>query len=408
MLDRRNVALKEVPAREWLEAALKAAMNERASDMHLEPQKSGELKVRYRIDGMLHEIDLTPMPATETLMARIKVLANLNPTETRNPQDGHFEITGPDQNAIDVRISFTPTIYGEAAVLRLLNRRGLAMDFSELGFTKAQQEFLGELVRRPNGMIFVSGPSGSGKTTVLYALLRELNDPSRSILTLEDPVEYQLEGVRQTQVQGASGLTFANGLRAFLRQDPNVIMVGEIRDEETAEIASRAALTGHLVLSTLHANSGVGVVVRLTEMGVGRATLASALAAVISRRLIRTVCEACKAADQPSEVLLNKLGLDQSAGPFVKGKGCKECGESGYRGRTGIHEILNFDAGLKSLMLEEHSYNELVAKIHEAYGVKTLRQDGVDKALAGLTTLEEVLRVTEDETYSPKGVKQHH
>ena len=406
MLQRRNVALKEVPASDWLDAALKAAVEERASDIHLEPFKSGEIGVRFRIDGMLADVDLSPVPPSETLMARIKILANLNTTEARNPQDGHFEIPGAEHQALDVRVSFVPTIYGEAAVLRLLNRQGLLMEFPELGFTSEQLGLIEELVRRPNGMIFTTGPSGSGKTTVLYALLRRLNEKTRSILTLEDPVEYQLEGIRQTQVSSGSGLTFAAGLRSFLRQDPDIIMVGEIRDEETAEIASRAALTGHLVLSTLHANSGVGVIVRLTEMGVGRATLASSLAAVISRRLIRTICDSCKEQYDAPAVLKERLSVKAEAGQnFWRGRGCRECNQSGYRGRTGIHEILNFDGALKSLILEEHSYNALVEKIHRDHGVKTLREDGLDKVYQGLTTLDEILRVTEDDDAAPSS---HH
>lgn len=394
-----SVALKEVNASEWLDEVLGKALAERASDIHIAPTREG-LSLRLRIDGMLEERDYGGFPALENLSSRIKILANLDITVDRRPQDGHFEITDEGKEPIDVRVSFMPTIYGEAIVMRLLNRRGLLMDFPQLGFSQTQLGILENMVQRPNGMIFVTGPSGSGKTTLLYALLRRLNVSTKSILTLEDPVEYQLGHIRQTQVGGDSGPTFAEGLRAFLRQDPDVIMVGEIRDEETAEIASRAALTGHLVLSTLHANSALGVIVRLTDIGVGKATIASSLAAVISRRLVRTICTECREEYTPQASLLKRFNLDpRVVTKLQRGKGCSTCHGSGYYGRIGIHEIIPIDGQIRSVIMDEQTYTGLVERIRKE-GVKSLRQDGIDKVLQGITTLEEVLRVTEDEEES--------
>lgn len=394
---RTPVTFKEPEAREWLDANLQRALNERASDVHLEPQRDGRFSARFRIDGLLQDKDLGELPPVDNLVARIKILANLDITEVRHPQDGHFEIIGPVGTPIDVRVSFMPTIYGEAVVMRLLNRTGFLMNFPELGFTKPQEEILAAVVRRLNGIVFVSGPSGSGKTTLLYSLLRSLNSPTRNIVTLEDPVEYQMERVRQSQVSASTGLTFAAGLRSVLRQDPDVIMVGEIRDEETAEIAIRAALTGHLVLSTLHANDAISVIVRLADIGVGRATIAAALAAVISRRLVRTICPECLEAYTPPAAVLHRFHLSPSlVTRLQQGKGCEACGGSGYRGRVGIHEIIAFDAKIRSLILDNHSYSDLVKQIR-SQGVKSLRDDGIEKVLQGVTTLEEVLRVTEDD-----------
>lgn len=392
--------MKEASARDWVNEALRKALAERASDIHIEPQRAGQRSVRLRIDGLLKAADLGPLLPADSLIARLKILCELDITEIHHPQDGHFEIFDQGQQPIDVRVSFMPTIYGETVVMRLLNQQEFLMDLPQLGFDKGQLEVLESIIKRPNGIIFVSGPSGSGKTTVLYALLRRLQSPTRSILTLEDPVEYQIDGIRQTQAGGESDLTFAAGLRSFLRQDPDVIMVGEIRDEETAEIASRAALTGHLVLSTLHANDGVGVIVRLLDMGVGRATIASSLAAVISRRLVRLVCEQCKESYSPPAGLLKRLGLDPGVVTHLtRGKGCPACGQSGFKGRIGIHEIIHFDSAVRALILDENSYTALVQKIRKQ-GVKSLRQDGLEKALRGLTTVEEVVRVTEDDEFT--------
>ncbi|MBI3332660.1 MAG: type II/IV secretion system protein [Candidatus Omnitrophica bacterium] len=367
---------------------LSDAIRNRASDVHLDPSQE-QLKVRFRIDGILHESTALPKHLEPAVVSRIKILASLDIAERRKPQDGRFRIM-MDGHEVDVRVSVMPAIDGEAVVLRLLDTTGIRIGLHELGMAT---EFLPKyqaLLKRPWGILLVTGPTGSGKTTTLYASLASLNAAERNIITIEDPVEYRLAGIRQIPVNPTVGLTFATGLRSILRQDPDVIMVGEIRDRETAEIAIQAALTGHLVFSTLHTNDAPTAITRLLDMGIEPFLVASSLIGVAAQRLVRTICPDCKApAPNPAPLPLPSKTL-------FHGKGCRKCGNSGYRGRLGIFELMAMDEEMGRLTIAKASTAGLREHAVQK-GMRTLRDDGISKAADGVTTLDEVLRVTQEQ-----------
>lgn len=362
-----------------------------ASDIHLEPD--GDIvRVRFRIDGILREIEKHPISLIESLVSRVKVLAELDITERRRPQDGRFHLT-VGERALDVRVSTFPTIFGENIVLRLLDKSSIVFGLEQLGMSPAARNTYERMVRSPYGIIFVTGPNGSGKTTTLYSTLNMINSVEKNIVTLEDPVEYQLPLIRQTQVDPDAGVTFASGLRAVLRQDPDVLLLGEIRDTETGEIAVRAALTGHLVLATVHTNDSIGALARLTDMGVEPVLIGSSTIGVLAQRLVRIVCQTCREAYQASPVLADEIGLTGKIVTLYRAKGCDQCSLTGYLGRTGIFELLDPDEEIRTLITAHSSY-DVIAKAARQKGMTTLRDDGIAKAKAGLTTIEEVYRVT--------------
>jgi type II secretory ATPase GspE/PulE/Tfp pilus assembly ATPase PilB-like protein len=367
-----------------------AAIND-ASDIHIEPD-ADTLRIRFRIDGVLREAETHELSLHAPLLSRFKVLGGLDIAETRKPQDGRFQ-SSLDGKQYDLRVSTMPTVYGENMALRLLDKERVLRGLERLGFSEDQLEEYKKLIAQPYGILFVSGPNGSGKTTTLYSTLNTINGIEKSIATLEDPVEYQLPLIRQTQV--SERITFASGLRALLRQDPDIILVGEIRDSDTAAIAVRAALTGHLVLTTIHTNDAVGAISRLADMGIERVLLASATVGVLAQRLVRVLCTACKESyDAPPE-LIQEAGLPADGKPVTlyRAKGCTECGTTGYTGRIALFELLSVDQGFRDLVLARKGASELQAYA-QTHGMLTLRQDGVAKALAGVTSIEEVLRVS--------------
>ncbi len=363
----------------------------RASDVHFDPAADG-LRVRLRIDGTMRTEQTLPKHMQSVVSARLKIMANLNIAEHRLPQDGRFRfsILGHD---VDVRVATLPTVYGEKIVLRVLDQSAGLQKIGQLGFTADNMQMFRAMLTTPNGLLLITGPTGSGKTSTLYAGLAERSTPEVNVIAIEDPVEYQLAGVNQVPVNVGAGLTFAKGLRSILRQDPDVIMVGEIRDQETAEIATRAALTGHLVLSTLHTNDAVATIARLVDMGIEPFLVASSLIGVIAQRLVRTVCQECAHAYSPAPVeqeLLAAHGVESDR--FVAGRGCSVCGNTGYRGRIAIHEILRMDDHLRQMILHGATETEIRERL-EATGFRTLMRDGLQKAGDGRTSLAEVIRV---------------
>jgi general secretion pathway protein E len=370
------------------------AIKDRASDIHVEPY-SGNLKIRYRIDGILYDILNLPHRIQSPLVSRIKIMAKLNIAEKRLPQDGRIEIKIADR-LVDIRVSVIPTAFGERVVLRLLDKTANVLMLSDLGMQDQRIKMLNRLIKSPYGIILVTGPTGSGKTTTLYAALSTINHPEINIITIEDPIEYQMDGVGQIQVNPKIDLTFAAGLRSIVRQDPDVILIGEIRDRETAEIAIQSSLTGHLVFSTLHTNDAASAVTRLIDMGIEPFLVTSSIIAIIAQRLVRMLCPHCKEVYVPDEESLSNLGLDRSVlqnNTFYRKKGCNLCIQTGFRGRTAIFEIMIVDDEIKRLILktsDANQINELALK----RGMITLQKDGIDKVLAGITTTEEVLRVT--------------
>ena len=368
------------------------AIRNRASDIHLEAERD-HLRVRFRVDGMLQEFTSLPKHLEPAVISRIKILANLDIAERRKPQDGRFRIS-MEGKTLDLRVSIMPAIEGETVVLRLLDTQGLQIGLEQLGMNPELLERYRVLLRRTWGMLLATGPTGSGKSTTLYSSLAEIYSIERNIVTIEDPVEYRLPGVRQIPVNPAVDLTFATGLRSILRQDPDVIMVGEIRDRETAEIAVQAALTGHLVFSTLHTNDAPTAVTRLVDMGIEPFLVASSLAGVLAQRLVRVVCSECREPDPSQATVAKSLGFS-GEGQWQKGKGCRRCGNSGYRGRIGIYELMASDEGMNHLMLSKAPVDQI--REHAVRrGMAPLRQDGLAKAAAGVTTLEEVLRATQE------------
>ncbi len=384
-------AAEEAPVIQLVNFIIMRALEEKASDIHIEPEEDF-LRVRNRIDGILHEASTIPKKMSLAVASRVKIMAKLDIAQTRAPQDGRIRLKVENRD-VDLRVSTFPTTYGENIVMRILERSKVSIGLTDLGFAPETLKSLETLVHKAYGMVLVTGPTGSGKTTTLYAALNTINTMDKNIITIEDPVEYQLTLIRQTQVNVKAGLTFAAGLRSILRQDPDVILVGEIRDGETADIAIQAALTGHLVFSTIHTNDAAGAVVRLSEMGVENFLIASSLLGVLAQRLVRTICKKCKESYKLDEKLLKSLGLSDSAATFYRGKGCAQCKETGYGGRVSICELLVVDETIRRLILTKASSDDIRATARKN-GMITMREDGIQKALKGITTLEEVLRVT--------------
>ena len=412
--------VQDAPITRALNAILDYAAQSRASDIHVEPREK-ELKIRYRIDGILQETMTLPKSIEPALISRIKILSNLRIDEHRIPQDGQFQISSSGRE-IDLRIAISPVVWGEQVVIRLLDKSGTVLTLESLGFRGRAFRVITEGIHKPHGMTLSTGPTGSGKSTSLYAIVQELKDVSINIVTLEDPVEYKMDGINQIQVNGDVGLTFASGLRSILRQDPNVVLVGEIRDKETADLAVQAALTGHVVLSTIHTNSAAGVLPRLLDMGIEPFLIASTINTVIGQRLVRKLCPKCKEEYDTSEAetksVISTVGdvlpknkeelekvskdlgyddiplADQKSFKMFKAVGCKEC-VKGYRGRIGIYEVFAMTDSMEKLLLQ-HSTTSDVQKQAQADGMLTMKQDGYFKALSGLTTLEEVARVAAD------------
>ena len=385
--------LARLPVPQLVDALLQQALQERASDIHIEPATQG-LRVRFRIDGMLREKELLPLEMQAAVLSRIKLLSALDIAEKRLPQDGRWRVQKENQD-VDVRVSTLPVQGGEKAVLRILPFRGMRQNIETLGFSKDALQRYRLLYQKPQGIILICGPTGSGKTTTLYATLAELNRPESNLVSIEDPVEMQLAGMNQVQVNTKAGLTFATALRAILRQDPNVIMVGEIRDAETADAAVRAAMTGHLVFSTLHTNDAAGAIVRLLDLGIPPFLVATSLLGVVAQRLVRLVCPKCRQPYLPAEHTAEQMLLKDAPGDnrfFVKGCGCDACGQTGYRGRQAIYEVMPVTSRLRQLIQERAAAYEIAAIAREE-GMHTMSEDGVAKAAAGLTSLSEVVRV---------------
>lgn len=372
------------------------AVKAMASDIHIEPFQDA-LKIRYRIDGILYEMLNPPKGIQASLISRIKVMAKMNIAEKRVPQDGRAQVRIGDQE-IDIRISTVPTSYGERLVMRLLNKSGYFFEFSKFGLSNKNVKLINKIIRQNNGIVLVTGPTGSGKTTTLYSALSEINSPDKNIITIEDPIEYNLKGIGQIQVNPKTGVSFAKGLRSIVRQDPDIILIGEIRDVETAEIAIQSALTGHLVFSTLHTNDSAGAITRLVDLGVEPYLISSSVNAVIAQRLVRILCNACKQKYQlePFHIKsLNGTGEEFIKKDVYKPNGCSKCFNTGYMGREAIFEVMVMDDELKSLILETSDANQ-IKNIALKSGMTTLRQDGLSKVLKGITSIEEVLRVTQE------------
>ena len=391
--------IREAPIAKIVSTLLEFAMRSRASDVHIEPQE-GKTRVRYRIDGILHEKLVLPRKVHDALVSRIKILSGMKIDEKRLPQDGRFNFKAGEEE-VDLRVSSLPTTNGEKIVMRLLKKSGGVPTFQDLGLRGLALKNLEEAILRPHGIVLVCGPTGSGKTTTLYSVLSKINTTRVNIVTLEDPVEYAIPGVNQVQINPQAGLTFASGLRSFLRQDPNVILVGEIRDSETSDLAVQAALTGHLVFSTLHTNNASGAVPRLVDMGAEPFLLASSITSIASQRIVRKICAECKKEYSPAmevisdiEVVLGKILKDKMVKLF-KGEGCSACGDSGYSGRIGIFEVIKISEKVAKLILERSPAGEIEKQATED-GMVTMKQDGYMKVLEGVTTIEEVLRVAQD------------
>ena len=384
----------EAPVVRIVNRMISKAVERQASDIHVEPFEQG-LRIRYRIDGILQEAETVARDLHAALISRLKIMASLNIAERRLPQDGRIKLAVRGRD-IDLRVAIMPIMMGEAAVLRILDRGSVELDFEALGFAADALEAYRSAIGRPNGIVLVTGPTGSGKTTTLYTSLDEINTAERKILTVEDPVEYQLTGINQVQIKPQIGLTFAHVLRAMLRHDPDVIMVGEIRDLETAEIAVQAALTGHLVFSTLHTNNAAGTLLRLMDMGVETYLMASTLNAVVAQRLVRKLCLECREAFEPSPAMLVQIGLKRETVPSLwRAKGCEACRQTGYRGRIGINEVMVITEPIREAVLagvDAHRLHQIACE----GSMREMFQDGIDKAAAGITTVEEVLRVTRE------------
>jgi general secretion pathway protein E len=396
-IERLKDLASEAPVIRLVNHLIDRAVEMRASDVHIEPYER-RLRVRYRVDGVLREGQAPPNRLRPAVISRVKLMAKLNIAETRLPQDGRIRLAIRGKE-IDFRVSTVPTMFGESVVLRVLDRGSVVLDFAALGFDESSLETYLRILEQPNGILLVTGPTGSGKTTTLYTSLLRLNTGETKILTVEDPIEYQLEGVNQVQVKPKIGLTFAHALRAFLRQDPDIIMIGEIRDLETAEIAVQAALTGHLVLSTLHTNDAASTITRLLDMGVENYLLASTVSGVVAQRLVRTLCLHCREPYQAFPEMAEQLGFEAGgeAAPatLYRARGCEHCSGTGYRGRTSILETLVMSDPIHRLVLKRAEAREIQREAVRS-GMRTMYHDGVRKALAGLTTLEEVMRVTHD------------
>jgi type IV pilus assembly protein PilB len=383
----------EAPAIKLLDLIIAKAIRDGASDIHLEPDEKC-VHTRYRIDGVLHEVSSLPKSFQSAVISRVKVMGNMDIAESRAPQDGrsHIKMEGKE---IELRISTFPTIYGENTVIRILDQSSALMGLEDLGFSNYMIRHYENLIKMPQGIILVTGPTGSGKTTSLYASLNSINCPEKNIITIEDPVEYRLNLIRQTQVNPKAGVTFSTAIRSVLRQDPDVIMVGEIRDLETAQTAIRAALTGHLVFSTLHTNDAPGALTRLMDMGVEPYLISSSVVGVLAQRLVRTICPKCKERYQPEDRVAKTLGVANERDLVLYwGKGCKNCRQTGYRGRTALFELLRVNDHIRDLILQRKPASTIKKMARETQNMKTLREDGVEKALKGITTIDEVNKVS--------------
>ncbi|UNC92573.1 GspE/PulE family protein [Candidatus Contubernalis alkaliaceticus] len=384
---------EEEPIIRVVDSFINRALKEGASDIHIEPQDDGMI-IRLRVDGLLHNLISPPKILQHQLISRIKIMANLDISEKRLPQDGRLLFQKGDK-VLNIRVSSLPTIFGEKLVLRLLDRDKIIIPLDMLGFSAKNYSLFKRFITSARGMILVTGPTGCGKSTTLYSTLNQLNVKEKNIITVEEPVEYNIKGINQVQVNGKIGLTFARALRTILRQDPNIIMVGEIRDLETAQIATRAALTGHLVFSTLHTNDAVGAVVRLLDMGVEGFLITSSLVGVIAQRLIRKLCPYCQIEYRPSleewELFYSFYG-ETGEVKFFEGRGCRRCNQTGYRGRTGIHEIMPFTEEVKRLVLDNPS-SEAIRQWFQSSGYVTLQEDGLKRAVEGVTSLKEIVKV---------------
>ncbi len=385
----------EAPVVRLVNLLIENAIAAEASDIHIEPFED-TLRLRYRLDGILFDQESPPRRLRDAVTSRIKLMAEMNIAERRLPQDGRIRVSLPGRR-VDIRVSTIPTVHGESIVMRLLDRASVFLPLERLGFAPDTLKRLEGLIVRPHGIILVTGPTGSGKTTTLYGALDKINSPDRKIITIEDPVEYQLKGVNQIPVKPKIGLSFATGLRHIVRQDPDVILVGEVRDLETVEIAIQASLTGHLVFSTLHTNDAPGAIPRLQDMGAEPYLIASVLEAVLAQRLVRRICEGCRVRHAPSAADIEALGVTAPPGTqLYRGRGCDACRGTGYRGRTGIYELFNITEDVRSLILRRASSREIRRHAVER-GMSTLRQDGWAKACEGVTTIEEILRVTQED-----------
>lgn len=388
--DGDNIEVEKAPVVRLVNTIISGAIKARASDIHIEAYEK-TAKVRYRVDGELKDVISPPKSSHAAIVARIKILGGMDIAEKRIPQDGRIE-TVVEGKPIDMRISVLPTVYGEKVVIRILDRSSIILTKEQLGFTEHNIELFDKIIKAPEGIILLTGPTGSGKTTTLYAVLSELNKPNLNIITVEDPVEYRLEGVNQMQVNTKAGLTFASGLRSILRQDPDIIMVGEIRDSETAEIATKAAITGHVVLSTIHTNDSVSTVFRLIDMGIETFMVSSSLVGIIAQRLVKKICIHCKEKKPPTFEEMMMLGLEKPV--FLhKGKGCNVCGGSGYYGRTAIHEVLVVDKTVRNMISKGMDADAIKDEAIRC-GMKTLSESCKELVLEGITTIEEMLKVT--------------
>lgn len=387
----------DAPVVKLVNLIISEAISLRASDIHIEPF-SDRVRVRYRIDGVLVERDSPPRRLLAPILSRIKIMASIDISEKRRPQDGRIKMTVSGKH-FDLRVSVLPSVHGQAAVMRILDRGSIQINIQELGFAEDDYQRFQQIIKRPNGIFLVTGPTGSGKTTTLYAALNEINRPDRKIITAEDPVEYYLPGVNQVEVKHQIGLDFARIIRAMLRQAPNIILVGEIRDPETAEIAVQASLTGHLVFSTLHTNDAPSAITRLVDIGVQPFLIASSVIAIMAQRLVRVVCPKCKEPDQPPESELEAAGITPdrlASATFMRGRGCNYCHHTGYRGRNGIFEMMKLNAAIREMTFNREP-TQSIRRQARLLGMRTLLEDGVNKALRGVTTLDEVLSICHHE-----------
>ncbi|HAM52799.1 MAG TPA: type II secretion system protein GspE [Nitrospiraceae bacterium] len=384
----------EAPIIKLVNLLITRAVETRASDIHIEPFED-ELKVRYRIDGVLHEVESVPKKLQAAIVSRIKIMSKLNIAERRLPQDGRIRLK-VGESEIDLRVSTVPVLHGEGVVMRILLKEGIVIDLDLLGFPPQTLSSFNQLIKKPNGIILVTGPTGSGKTTTLYGALDKINLPDKKIITVEDPIEYQLKGVNQIQVKTQIGLNFASTLRHIVRQDPDIIMIGEVRDLETAEIAIQSALTGHLVFSTLHTNDAPSAITRLLDMGVENFLLSSTVRGILAQRLVRAICPLCKEVDRSlaGKEELSALGLGSDVKQY-RGRGCEHCASTGYYGRLGIFELLVVGEDIRTLILKNSDANQLRESARRS-GMRTLFEDGAQKIKEGVTTLSEVLRVTQE------------
>ena len=388
---------EDAPIIKLVNLIIQEAVKRRASDIHIEPLEH-KFRVRYRIDGVLHEVPGPPKRLQGSIISRLKIMAGMDIAEKRLPQDGRIKIR-IDKKELDLRVSSLPGIHGESVVMRILDKSSFLVGLEDLGFMADQRKDFERLINLPNGMILVTGPTGSGKTTTLYATLSHVNQKERKVITIEDPVEYQLDGINQVQVHPQIGLTFAGGLRSMLRQAPDIIMVGEIRDLETAQIAVQSALTGHLIFSTLHTNDAAGAITRMVDMGIKPYLTSSTVQGVLAQRLVRTICPSCRTGYKPSDEEVELLSL-KASGPgekveIYKGKGCPACSDTGFKGRIGIFELLTMTDAMREMVLNNASSTQIAQKAREM-GMRSLKDDGLEKVRRGYTTIQEVLRVTQD------------